>query len=257
MFELDKWYLDLVTADGAAVVLYSARLHWGVLQVGYAGRIVSQDGQVMDSSTVREVTAPLVDGSTLRWSNRLLAVEGVWQRRAPPIERTLARTDQGAIEWHCHMPRADVRLMLDDRALTGFGYVERLQLDMPPWQLPFNRLRWGRHTSADHSVVWIEWDDGRAGRWIWHNGADATGAVLGDHRVAGLTGDAELTFGPDATVRDHRVLPALAEWLPEPIQRAMGPLAAMHERRWLAPSVVRVPGSAPDPGWTLHEEVTW
>lgn len=257
MFELDKWYLDLVTPDGSAAVLYSARLRWGALRVGYAGRIVSRDGRTEDTSTVMEVTAPLFDGSELTWSNRQLGVAGVWRRQAPPIERTLTLTDRGSVDWHCHLPLAQVRLTLDDRALTGLGYAERLRLSILPWQLPFRRLRWGRHTSASHSVVWIEWDDGRAGRWIWHNGAERTGATLTDHRVAGLSGGAELTFGPDVTVRDHRLLPALAERLPEVVQRAAGPLAALHERKWLAPSAVNVPRSAPDPGWTLHEEVTW
>lgn len=257
MFELDKWYLDLVTAEGTAVVLYSARLRWGAMRVGYAGRIVCRDGRTEESSTVREAPPPRFDGSTLTWSNRQLAVAGVWQRQAPPIERMLARTDKGSVDWHCHLPRAQVRLTLDDRVLTGLGYTERLQISIPPWQLPFRRLRWGRHTSAGHSVVWIEWDDGRAGRWIWHNGVERAGAMLAAHRVAGLTGGAELTFGPDAAVRDHRLLAALAERLPELVRRAAGPLAAMYERKWLAPSAVNVPGSAPDPGWTLHEEVTW
>ncbi len=34
MFQVDEWYLDLVTPEGTAAVLYSARLRWGALGDG-------------------------------------------------------------------------------------------------------------------------------------------------------------------------------------------------------------------------------
>ena len=38
MFTLTKWYLDLVTDDGLAVVAYSARLRWGLISTGSNNR---------------------------------------------------------------------------------------------------------------------------------------------------------------------------------------------------------------------------
>jgi hypothetical protein len=238
-------------------VLYAARLGWNGFRVGYAARILVEQGEVHESSTLRNVVLPVLAGAELSWANPCLGVAGRWRRDAPPIERTLAQGPEGSIAWHCHMPRAHAQLTLDDRSLEGLGYVEYLRLTIPPWRLPFTRLRWGRHTSSAHSVVWIEWDGGAGSRWVWLDGVEQPHAALADHRVTGLAGGTELSFGPDTTVRDRRLLSTLAERLPALTRRLGGPLAVMHERKWLAPSTVTAPGTLPDAGWTLHEEVTW
>src|SRR5665647_1670462 len=108
MFQLSKWYLDLTTPDGIAVICYSARLRWGPLRLRYASILLAIPGAKPEEAfSIRQVERPRLEGGTLRWSSDTLDVHGEWCRRQPPIRETLRRDQTGAIRWACRMPVAD------------------------------------------------------------------------------------------------------------------------------------------------------
>src|SRR3990172_7479516 len=50
MFLLNKWYLDLTTADGTVVICYAARLRWGPVRVRYSSVLLAPPGARPDEA---------------------------------------------------------------------------------------------------------------------------------------------------------------------------------------------------------------
>jgi hypothetical protein len=75
----------------------------------------------------------------------------------PGDSTDLVNGPDGLINWTCHMPRAQATVQFHGEKIAGLGYVESLTLSIPPSKLPFRTLRWGRHLSDRHWLVWIGW----------------------------------------------------------------------------------------------------
>jgi hypothetical protein len=258
MFRLLKYYLDLVTEDGTALIGYAARLRLGGIQVGYSSVLLSAPGaSPLERSTLDRSPLPGRSGDAITWDSPGIRLTGRWLGQTAPIHRALLQGQGGAIQWTCHMPRATGTVRVGETALTGIGYVDSLRLTIAPWRLPFRTLRWGRHASADHSLVWIDWAGGSEARWIWLDGAEQPGAGFSATGLTGLPANTSLEFSDSRDVRDRRVLASLGEVLPRLIPRLAPRLAAMREHKQLSRSSLNQAGRALDQGWSLHEQVTW
>ena len=257
MFMLDKWYLDVAGAGGDVAILYAARLRWGALRIGYASALEdSPEGTHRESGTVRGVEPPRREGDILVWQNRPLAVHGRWHRNARPVGCTLASTTAGSIRWSCHAPRALACVHVDERTYDGYGYAERLRLTMSPRALPFDALRWGRHLSTQHVLVWIDWQGRERRSWVWLDGRPQPDAVVTDSGVSGLADGGELCIGAGRAVVDRAVLAAFSDILPALARKAAGSLATMHEHKRVERSALARAGEQLDEGWTVRELVT-
>lgn len=258
MFLLDKWYLDVVTDEGAAAICYAARYRWGLARGGYASVLYAAPGVgALEQATRRHVEWPREDRDTITWRSGPLQVLGRWRRDAAPIARGLLDEPADAVHWTCHMPRARASVQLADATLEGLGYIESLRLRMPPWKLPISSLHWGRHTSSRHSLVWIEWTGAEERRWVWLDGMLQPAAILPDGGLSGLEDGGSLRLEPFRDLRDSPVLSTIGGLLPSLARRLAGPLGRMHERKHLARSAIVRDGRPLDQGWTVHEEVTW
>jgi hypothetical protein len=258
MFHLDKWYLEVITEQGAVAIVYVARLDWGRIRVRYASTLLSTVSEPpRETATVRGVRTPRLADGILTWEHAALRVSGRWSRDEPPIQRTLASGPSGVIQWTCHMPRARAIVQCGDVAFAGHGYVESLRLTIPPSELPFRTLRWGHHASDRHSVVWIDWIGRDARRWVWLDGREQPDVMVTDSGLSGLGGGDALQLSDSRDVLDRRVLAALGRVVPVLGRHLVGPLADMHEHKILSRSAIVRAGQAADHGWTLHEVVTW
>jgi hypothetical protein len=257
MFHVDKWYFDAIDDRGAVIVVYSARVEWGRLHVDYASVLrVSEGGDRREASTVRLVDRPRLRGDVLTWCSEPLAVDGEWHRQADPIRRTLASGPEGAIQWTCHMPRARASIHVGDAAFEGLGYVERLHLTLPLSKLPFRTLRWGRHVSTRHSLIWIDWAGGTDRRWVWLDGEEQRAPALSGDAPSELPNGATLRLRDRRDVCDRPVLAALGLLPPALTRRVAGGIAGMHEHKMVSRSSIVVDGGAVDDGWSLYEVVT-
>lgn len=225
MFRLEKWYLDLTTERGAVAILYSAHLDWGPLHTDYSSVLRSDDGgPPRERTTIRHGAPPELGDRTLTWGNPRLGVHGTWDRCDAAIHQTLCTSAGRSIDWTCHMPRAFARLHCGDDLLEGFGYAECLVLTIPPGDLPFHELRWGRHLSPEHSLVWIDWAHGAERHWMWLDGKERRAALA---------------------VRDsHDVVDRNLLWF-------------LHEHKQVSRSALVRDGRALDEGWTIDEVVTF
>src|ERR1019366_9362358 len=237
IFELVKWYMDVVAEDGSALFAYSARVRWGAVRVSVASVCrMSAGGTVCDESTVRPGRSPAFEGGRLAWASKGIGLSGEWITNSAPIERTLFEDERGAIEWHCLAPRARARVSVGDVALHGLGYVERLRITLPPTELPFQRLSWGRHLSAEHALVWIDWHDDAVRRWIFLDGVQQVSARLAPHGIDGLDGGRSLRWGASIDLIDRPAVASIVRLAPRLAHRVVGPLATMREHKQVAQS---------------------
>ena len=257
-FLLAKWYLDVVTDEGALAVVYAARLRWGRLRAAYASVLIDAPGvPPLEEATVRGVERPRLAGDELSWASAWLAVRGTWRRLARPIRQNLIRTPAGSLQWACHMPLARATVRCGDRVLSGLGYAEGLRLSIAPWRLPFDTVHWGHHASDRRSLVWIAWDGRERRQWIWLDGHEQPAAAITDDGIHGLAGGEAHHVEAGRVVRDRRVLSTVTDALPRLAARLAGPLARMRETKRLGRSAVDGAGGPADRGWTLHEVVRW
>lgn len=257
MFQLSKWYLDLTTPDGTAVICYSARLRWGPVRVRYSSILLAIPGAKPEEAfSIRHVDRPLIADGIVRWHSEALGVIGEWRREQPAIRETLMRAPAGAIRWSCRMPLATAAVQWRSRRFTGLGYVESLGMTLPPTQMPFRTLRWGRHLSSEHSLVWIDWSGEVPGQWVWLDGVRQQGVTFGTDGTIQLPGERGLQLFDAHDIRNQPVLPSLLTALPGVASRVTGSLGTLHEHKMVARSALH-DGLLPlDSGWTVHEVVT-
>lgn len=253
VFLLEKWYGDVVTAQGAGAIVYAARLRWGPFRFHYGATLaLTEAGVPATNATVRGVAMPRLEPEAATWRNTTLRVTARWRRDADPIAACLVDGRDGVIRWMCHMPRAVARVQIGDASFHGLGYVEQLQLTIPPTKLPFRggALRWGRYLSPRHALVWIDWTGADPRQWVWLDGVKQAG-------VTNLDDGRRLVFGAGRAIRDQPLLATIGMPLPRLARRLARTLDAAREHKRLSRATL-VNGAGPlDEGWAIHEEVLW
>jgi hypothetical protein len=258
-FTLDKWYLDLVADDGTAVVGYAAKVAWQAFGLRYTSALlVPSASPPIEQTSLGDDAWPRFADGCVTWTSKTLGLHGEWRGLEPPIAHTLLTSPAGSIEWSCVMPRARVEVVTPSARYDGLGYAEHLRLTLPPWALPFRTLRWGRHVSDRHSLVWIEWDGEQAMRAAWLDGEPQASARVVDSGLAGLTEQRELRWRASRDLTRRAVDRLVARVAPALSALVAGRLGTMQEHKRLSPSsLLDASGQAIDNGWAIHEVVTW
>ncbi len=258
MFRLRKYYLDLVTRDGTALIAYAARLQFAGLRVGYSSVLLAPaDQPPSERSVLDRHPLPRATNGTLIWNSPALELSGRWEGPAQEIRRTLLQTSAGSIRWNCSLARSSATVQVGETIYSGIGYAEWVRLTIAPWDLPFRTLRWGRHASSEHAVVWIAWSDREEASWIWLDGKEQPEANLGSDAITGLEGGLTLQLGHQRDIRDRRLLSGLGQTIPRLLPLVGDRLSTFREHKQLAPSALMSHGTQLDRGWTIHEVVTW
>ncbi len=205
---------------------------------------------------MRRVDRPSIDHAAVRWHSDVLDVHGEWLRLQPAVRETLVRDHTGAIRWSCRAPLAAAEVRWGRRRFSGLGYVESLGMTMPPTQMPFHTLRWGRHLSSEHSLVWIDWSGKVPGQWVWLDGVRQRGVTFATDGAIQLSGGRRLELNESRDIRNQPVLPAMVTALPGIAQHLAGSLGALHEHKMVACSSLHDGQLSLHRGWTVHEVVT-
>jgi hypothetical protein len=258
VFRLHKWFLDCTTEAGEVVVVYTATLQWGLLRLRAAATLARLDPGAPAVTTTRlgrtAIPRQVTDGFT--FADERLDVHGDWRGSRGPAERILFANTRGDVRWHCHLPLAAVEVHHRGRVLRGTGYVEHLALEIAPWHLPIEVLRWGRFHGGGRSLVWIQWDGPHPLRLVLRDGGEVGAGPIDDAGTTLADGD-RLELAPSAAVlRSGRIgktalTQRLLRWLPLP--RA---LRALDETKWLAPARLHTAAGIVA-GQALHEVVRW
>lgn len=256
-FALRKWYLDCVTDEGEVRIGYAAGLSAGRQRLTLASALSASPVRTAQTRT-RLSTARLPEerDGELRWSVASLGIAGRWRPRSAPlpgVDLGVELGDElgvpGALTWSCLQPRAAAEWSEGSTTLRGTGYAERLELRVPPWELPIKELHWGRAHVGPHTLVWIDWRGPRRGRWTFVDGARVEGSVdVESVRGGGLT----LSLAPCATLREGDIARTVFSRAPALRALLSRHKLALHETKWLSRARV---GS--HEGFAIHEVVRW
>lgn len=253
VLRVTKWYLDLCDSSGSGVIVYAARIRWRRLRIRYTSIIeFDASGGSNERTTLRAFEEPRVESGAVHVANRRLGFSGSWAPlRDASLEEsaptTLFQDDRGEVNWQVLSNRADAMVRFGEmsgRRLEGLGYVERLEITIPPWQLPIRELRWGRIVTEGADAVWIEW--------------------LGPHplkivRQDGVrTSEHEFEQDQGSVLRDGPISETVLARIPI-LRRALpARVLQTHETKWLSRARSRVSGGEPgQSGWGIHEVVRW
>lgn len=252
---MEKFYLDVVCADGSGCIGYATKLAGVGLPLSPAALLMwgaEENEPPTQVRTLRGKLPALVDG-TWQWDCPRLAVSGTWRSQTPPIGQSLWSDASGAVSWENFAPRAEVTLRVGDRQFQGLGYAERMQVTIAPWHLPIDSLHWGRFVSAETSVVWIAWEHDTQRNWLWHDGQPRELHAVSPDAVTWHGG--RIDFTARRTLRSGRLdetvfhrWPRVARWLPAQIR-------AYEETKWCSRATLRATDGTPTDGWAIHEFV--
>ena len=254
--QLEKFYVDVVGPDGSGCLGYAVRLDgFGIAATIAATQrwSASASGPIIQQRTLLG-RLPAVDERGLTWHCPALGLEGTWSgRERAGAEQTLWIDTHRGVHWQPLAPRAAVTMRLGDLTISGWGYAERMRLDLAPWQLPIDALRWGRFVSPAHSAVWIEWEHATPRRWLWHNGIERPPLAITDTGIAWCGW--RLDFGTGRILRSGQLAdtvfahwPGMRRCLPKRIQ-------AYDESKWCAPGTLTAENGRSTQGWVIHEYV--
>jgi hypothetical protein len=252
-FSLSKWYMDCVTDDGDALIVYRAVLSWRRLRFHYSSTLwFPAAGAPETRTSIRPSPDPVLSPESLAWQSESLGFSAKWTGGTGAVSQTLFENDRGAVRWSCLLAQSDVCARLGDRSLRGRGYVERLDMTLPPWRLPIRELRWGRFIDPHNAVVWIDWAGPYPLRRVFYNGRLLEQADVTDHAVSAA--NLALQLREPRVLRSGRIagilndVPGLSRLLPRQVR-------TMHEVKWLSRGTLTSAAGAE--GWAIHERVTW
>jgi hypothetical protein len=258
-FQLRKWYVDCVAADGTTFIGYAARISLGPVRLPYQACLVCPpSGCPRTSWAVGGGGQPTLDGETLHWKSSRHVVRARWEQQAPSVRQTLLDDDRLGVDWHCHMPAASGVVDLSgELRVSGTGYVEELIVQGDVRALPIRRLLWGRFIADGQALVWIRWEGPLPLTLVVHNGAIHSEAALDERGLSLPGGQGALRFNERRLLRDSDVGRATFPDQAWPRRLIPRSLREVQETKWLSRARWCHPGQPDVEGWALHERVLW
>ena len=261
-FYLEKWFLDLVTDQGEAMILYAAMLTWKGLKVPYTSCLHLKPGpawKVHHQSRFRKVRMPERESNLITWQDEAFGITGVWEGLAAPVGARLFDSDEGFLDWACYQPSAKVEIHKNGEQFRGEGYAERLILTVPPWKIPMEDLRWGRFTSNGDYLVWIQLGGSNPGKWLWYNGDHVSRCSIADNRVTMQKPHMELEMKRIAELEGEKkifnVVRDLTKFIPGFNQAMPLKFLMADEHKWLSKAILKSETGNLSSGFVIHELV--
>jgi len=254
---LTKFYLDMVTPEGAGAIGYAMRASWGGLTL-QPSALLSWSADAAEPPVQTQTwrgAFPVHGEGRIDWHDARLATSGQWVDAGSPWrEQCLWEDERGRVVWQTLAPAATVAWQHGGSTFQGRGYAEVLRIEGALWRLPIRTLRWGRFVSATRNVTWIAWEcAGETRSWLWH-GDDVPERTVSIDTKAVAWGAHRLELQPCRTLRDGMtgktvVAPLRGKrWFPRWTHE-------LHETKWLARGQLSGPDQLQDEGWVIHEVV--
>lgn len=258
-FTLTKWYLDCVDAEGQVAIAYWSAIAWRGIAITWHSISLHETGtEPVHRTSLSPVAAPAVAASGISWHTLPLGFHLDCRPGQPGFGQRLLDSAEGGLEWRCETAACDMTVACDRRqGWRGFGYVERLEMTLPPWRLPIDELRWGRWIADDGggSVVWIDWRGPHPLTEVFVDGQRQQEGVVGDERIE--AGGTALVLGDRHTLYARSLPDALGALRPVLVPVLPNSWLAMKDRKWRSRGTLRAAGRPDQSGWVIHEHVRW
>lgn len=262
VFKLNKWYLDLVTDSGEAIICYIANLKWHGIPINYTS-IISyhpEAGTHVDSR-LSNVVFPVVDPDQISWKDPKFEIEGIWKNNSRVIHERIFESEEGILDWHCYQPSSKVKLTFKNKTYTGKGYVEQLILSIPPWHIPMDYLRWGRYIGNEYNVVWIQLLSHHPKQWLWLNGEKVPDVAIDDKTLTleqeGLKLEMNQCVVMESETKILSVVKFLIDHIPGINKIIPVKFLMAQETKWLSKSKLLKREDQISTGMSIHELVNF
>lgn len=162
--------MDVIDDRGYAFILYVASLQWRSMKLAYQGSIefIPDHGSVTHGEFIKNSSSPTIDNGQLSWISNGHSFN--WKSLDEPLRETLLANGNGSVVWNCVQPKALCEINGRNFNSNGYGYTEKIDLEIAPWNLPIHELLWGRYLSKEHSIIWICWRGPEPRAIVYHNG---------------------------------------------------------------------------------------
>jgi len=259
-FRLTKWFLDCITDEGEAVIFYAAKLDWLGWEIPYSSCLSYAPDKGTDYRfSFQPNQLPVREDTSIRWSDHHFGVEGIWQSKSAPISERLYESNEGFLEWNCFQAAGNAHLQINDREVSGKGYVEKMVLTIEPWKLPIDELRWGRFSSQENPAVWIEWSGDQPRSLLWFRGKRLENPIIEDSRVTVAEQNLLLEMDQGVVLESEEKImqvvgniishfPGISHSIPTRFLKA-------EEIKWLSHGTLHILGEPNCNGWIIHELV--
>jgi hypothetical protein len=255
-FQLRKWYADCINDSGDAIIAYFGFARWKKISLYYSCLLrLLGDEPPRAQYSIRRTKEPIFDGATLHWKSPAFRFEGIWKTIDPSHVETVFSSERGTVEWNCLQPRADAEVCFGKNCLRGLGYSEQLVMTIPPWEIPIQRLLWGRFLSDTDSLVWMDWRGPFSKRVLLHNGATLISGKVSDDRITCGAGE-ELTFSESVVLRRGALGSTALQKIPGAKRLLPRQILGVQETKWRSRARL-TKSTGVSRGWAIHESVVW
>lgn len=151
-FELTKWYMDCTNEKGDLYIGYWAKLNWLGFEFYYYNDLWKKytSDKIFSEGSFSYIDEPKLKDSMLSWRN------STWSTMATPVSYSLfPSAGENKVNWVCTQPKAKVVVEIPSYKFEGYGYTERIKLQVEPWKLQMDVIYWGRIISENHTIIFI------------------------------------------------------------------------------------------------------
>ena len=262
-FHLEKWYLDFVTKNGNAMIFYAAKLKWKKWEVPYTSWLsYNKETGAISKSRFLNVKLPEEKNDIISWNDDKFNISGTWKALSSPIKAQLFQSNEGELIWNCFQPRAKVSVKINGKEINGFGYSEQLTLNLFPWKLPMKELRWGRYTSKENYIVWIELIKGtEKQQWLWFNGRKYENSTINNNLIYIPKEDLSLILDKNVILVEEKkilkIVKVILSYLPGFNNPISNNFLNADESKWLSHATLLKNGKFVEKGWSIYEFVNF
>lgn len=262
-FHLEKWYLDIVTENGETMIFYAANLKWKKWNIPYTSWLsYNKETGATSKSRFSKVKLPQEKSDIISWSDHKFNISGTWKALSSSIKAQLFKSNEGELNWNCFQPRSKVSVKINDEEINGFGYAEQLALSIFPWKIPMEELRWGRYSSKENYIVWIELIKGiEKKQWLWYNGVKYENLTISDHLIYIPNEDISLILKEKVILAEEKkilkTVKILLSYLPGFNNPISNNFLNADEFKWLSHTTLMKNGKFVEQGWSIHEFVNF
>ncbi|MFZ4400036.1 MAG: hypothetical protein ACOYO1_08390 [Bacteroidales bacterium] len=257
LFKLEKLYLDCIDKDGNCFIVYWANLDFYFINLKYSGSIFSDSlNKSIENSSLKRIQKPIIN-NLIHFNNASLHLNANWERKEKAVSLLLYKDEKGKyVNWNCHHPKTMTNIIYNGNTFQGWGYAETLTMNIKPWQLPIDELRWGRYLSENNTIIWIHWKGNYPVNKVFYNGILFEDAVFDEKSICFDQRRTLVEFQNKTIIRKGKIANVLARmpWLKLIFNRK---ILNTIEIKYKAKSSLSINTKVIDNGWSLFEIVEW
>lgn len=258
-FFLSKWYADLADAFGNLFIIYIGRIKYGRLNIYYSSFLRHNPGCIScESYSIKKYEQPVITESSFAWKSDELGLEINYRQKGNSVKKDIYTSPEGYIKWHCLQTASDCEIISgQEETYKGTGYVERLDMTLKPWKLPFNELRWGRFISESDSVIWIDYKGHNRLSLLLNGENEYSDAVFSEEKVSFNGGNNIILFRSPSDIKNGEIISSTFSKIPLINKIIPSGLLKIHEHKMTAEGELFCGQNKTGSGRAIYEVVRW